>query len=147
MARNVIWSEFRTFKMADGSHFVKKIHKNKNFQFFLFYYTKKYDLSTPLCIARASSSKLMPRSILGGGGGGGPTSGPVVERSERCLLSHRDPPSWQMLPSLLSCMAIYSATLRSLNQAESIYENFIMEYWLMPICMGSSYICIWTTGC
>ena len=34
----------------------------------------------------------------------GPSSGPVVNlpRSERCLLSHRDPPSRQTLPTLLS---------------------------------------------
>ena len=29
MARNVIQSEFRTSKMADGSHFVKNFQKNK----------------------------------------------------------------------------------------------------------------------
>ena len=29
MARNVIQSEFRTSKMADGSHFVKKFKQNK----------------------------------------------------------------------------------------------------------------------
>ena len=30
MARNVIESDIRTSKMATGSHFVKKNHKNKN---------------------------------------------------------------------------------------------------------------------
>ena len=30
MARNSTESEFRTSKMAAGSHFVKKIHKNTN---------------------------------------------------------------------------------------------------------------------
>ena len=30
MARNAIESEFRTSKMAAGSHFVKINHKNKN---------------------------------------------------------------------------------------------------------------------
>ena len=31
MARNATESDFRTSKMAAGSHFVNKIHKNKNF--------------------------------------------------------------------------------------------------------------------
>ena len=30
MARNAIESDFWTSKMAAGSHFVKKLHKNKN---------------------------------------------------------------------------------------------------------------------
>ena len=32
MARNANESDFRTSKMAAGSHFVKKIHRNTNFK-------------------------------------------------------------------------------------------------------------------
>ena len=58
----------------------------------------------------------------------GPTSGPVVNlpRPERCLLSHRDRPSGQTLPTLLSQrhrLAIYSTAIRVVNQSESIYQN------------------------
>ena len=58
----------------------------------------------------------------------GPTTGPVVNlpRPERCLLSYRDPPSGQTLPTLLSQrhrLAIYSTAIRVVNQSESIYQN------------------------
>ena len=58
----------------------------------------------------------------------GPSSGPVVNlpRSERCLLSHRDPPSRQTLPTLLSqrhLLAVHSTAIRVVNQSESIYQN------------------------
>ena len=58
----------------------------------------------------------------------GPSTGPVVNlpRSERCLLSHRDPPSRQMLPTLLSqrhLLAVHSTAIRVVNQSESIYQN------------------------
>ena len=64
-----------------------------------------------------------PRSILGG-----PTTGPVVNipRPERCLLSYRDQPSRQMLPTLLSQqhrMAVHSTAIQVVNQSESIYQN------------------------
>ena len=64
-----------------------------------------------------------PRSILRG-----PSTGPVVNlpRSERCLLSHRDPPSRQTLPTLLSqrhLLAVHSTAIRVVNQSESIYQN------------------------
>ena len=65
-----------------------------------------------------------PRSILMQG----PTIGPVVNlpRPERCLLSYRDRPSGQTLPTLLSQrhhLAIYSTAIRVVNQSESIYQN------------------------
>ena len=58
----------------------------------------------------------------------GPSTGPVVNlpRSERCLLSHRDPPSRQTLPTLLSqrhLLAVHSTAIRVVNQSESIYQN------------------------
>ena len=58
----------------------------------------------------------------------GPSTGPVVNlpRSERCLLSHRDPPSRQTLPTLLSqrhLLAVHSIAIRVVNQSESIYQN------------------------
>ena len=58
----------------------------------------------------------------------GPTTGPVVNlpRPERCLLSYRDRPSGQTLPTLLSQrhrLAIYSTAIRVVNQSESIYQN------------------------
>ena len=58
----------------------------------------------------------------------GPSAGPVVNlpRPERCLLSYRDPPSRQTLPTLLSQrhrLAIYSTAIRVVNQSESIYQN------------------------
>ena len=58
----------------------------------------------------------------------GPSTGPVVNlpRSERCLLSHRDPPSRQTLPTLLSqrhLLAVHSTAIRVVNQCESIYQN------------------------
>ena len=58
----------------------------------------------------------------------GPSTGPVVNppRPERCLLSYRDPPSRQTLPTLLSQrhrLAIYSTAIRVVNQSESIYQN------------------------
>ena len=48
----------------------------------------------------------------------GPSTGPVVNppRPERCLLSYRDPPSRQTLPTLLSQrdrLAIYSTAIRN----------------------------------
>ena len=56
------------------------------------------------------------------------STGPVVNlpRSERCLLSHRDPPSRQTLPTLLSqrhLLAVHSTAIRVVNQSESIYQN------------------------
>ena len=58
----------------------------------------------------------------------GPTTGPVVNlpRRERCLLSYRDRPSRQTLPTLLSQrhrLAIYSTAIQVVNQSESIYQN------------------------
>ena len=58
----------------------------------------------------------------------GPTTGPVVNipRPERCLLSYRDQPSRQTLPTLLSQrhrMAVHSTAIRIVNQSESIYQN------------------------
>ena len=57
----------------------------------------------------------------------GPTTGPVVNlpRPERCLLSYRDRPSGQTLPTLLSQRhrLIYSTAIRVVNQSESIYQN------------------------
>ena len=58
----------------------------------------------------------------------GPSTGPVVNlpRSERCLLSHRDPPSRQTLPTLLSqrhLLAVHSTAIRVVNQSESIYSG------------------------
>ena len=58
----------------------------------------------------------------------GPSTGPVVNppRPERCLLSYRDPPSRQTLPTLLSQrhrLAIYSTAIQVVNQSESIYQN------------------------
>ena len=58
----------------------------------------------------------------------GPSTGPVVNlpRSERCLLSHRDPPSRQTLPTLLSqrhLLAVHSTAIWVVNQSESIYQN------------------------
>ena len=58
----------------------------------------------------------------------GPTTGPVVNLPgpERCLLSYRDRPSRQTLPTLLSQrhrLAIYSTAIRVVNQSESIYQN------------------------
>ena len=65
----------------------------------------------------------------------GPSSGPVVNlpRSERCLLSHRDPPSRQTLPTLLSqrhLLAVHSTAIRVVNQSESIYQTS----WLRSLC-------------
>ena len=58
----------------------------------------------------------------------GPTTGPVVNvpRLERFLLSYRDQPSRQTLPTLLSQrhhMAVHSAAMWVVNQSESIYQN------------------------
>ena len=58
----------------------------------------------------------------------GPTTGPVVNlpRPERGLLSYRDRPSRQTLPTLLSQrhrLAIYITAIRVVNQSESIYQN------------------------
>ena len=58
----------------------------------------------------------------------GPSTGPVVNlpRPERCLLSYRDPPSRQTLPTLLSqrhLLAVHSTAIRVVNQSESIYQN------------------------
>ena len=52
----------------------------------------------------------------------GPTTGPVVNlpRPKRCLLSYRDRPSGQTLPTLLSQrhrLAIYSTAIRVANQS------------------------------
>ena len=63
----------------------------------------------------------------------GPTTGPVVNipRPERCLLSHRDQPSRQTLPTLLSQrhrMAVHSTAIRVVNQSESIYQNPTVSY-------------------
>ena len=73
------------------------------------------------CIARASLWRRLGQSS-------GPFTGPVVNlpRSERCLLSHRDPPSRQTLPTLLSqrhLLAVHSTAIRVVNQSESIYQN------------------------
>ena len=64
-----------------------------------------------------------PRSIPQG-----PSTGPVVNlpRPERCLLSYRDRPSRQTLPTLLSQwhrLAVHSTAIRVVNQSESIYQN------------------------
>ena len=58
----------------------------------------------------------------------GPSTGPVVNlpRPERCLLSYRDRPSRQTLPTLLSQrhrLAVHSTAIRVVNQSESIYQN------------------------
>ena len=58
----------------------------------------------------------------------GPSTGPVVNlpRPERCLLSYRDRPSRQTLPTLLSQrhrLAVHSTVIRVVNQSESIYQN------------------------
>ena len=58
----------------------------------------------------------------------GPSTGPVVNLPipERCLLSYRDPPSRQTLPTLLSqrhLLAVHSTAIRVVNQSESIYQN------------------------
>ena len=58
----------------------------------------------------------------------GPSTGPVVNlpRPERCLLSYRDPPSRQTLPTLLSqrhLLAVHSTAILVVNQSESIYQN------------------------
>ena len=48
-----------------------------------------------------------------------------LPRPERCLLSYRDRPSRQTLPTLLSQrhrLAIYSTAIRVVNQSESIYK-------------------------
>ena len=72
------------------------------------------------CIAQASLWRRLGQSS-------GPYTGPVLNlpRPERCLLSYRDRPSIQTLPTLLSqrhCLAIYSTAIRVVNQSESIYK-------------------------
>ena len=68
----------------------------------------------------------------------GPTTGPVVNvpRLERCLLSYRDQPSRQTLPTLLSQwhrMAVHSAAIWVVNQSESIIPKYSSRYCDMPI--------------
>ena len=59
----------------------------------------------------------------------GPSTGPVVNlpRPERCLLSYRDRPSRQTLPTLLSQrhrLAVHSTAIRVVNQSESILFKY-----------------------
>ena len=67
----------------------------------------------------------------------GSSTGPVVNlpRPERCLLSYRDPPSRQTLPTLLSqrhLLAVHSTAIRVVNQSESIYQNTLTCASLCP---------------
>ena len=71
----------------------------------------------------------------------GPPEGPVVNipRYEGHLLSHRNPPSRQMIPSFLSqrhSMAIHSSVNQSLNQPESIYKHTQTSTSLFPYIHG-----------
>ena len=63
----------------------------------------------------------------------GPTSGPVVNlpRPERCLLSYRDRPSRQTLPTLLSQrhrLAVHSTAIRVVNQSREYLPKYSNLY-------------------
>ena len=81
----------------------------------------------------------------------GPRAGPVVNfpRPERCLLSDRDQPSRQTLPTLLSQrhrLAVHSTAILVVNQSESIYQNTQTSSSICPSPSGKIVNCPTVSG-